>query len=198
MAGRRRGGLWHPVRGWLGRTYLRLAGWRIEGEVPGEPKYVAIAAPHTSYWDFPYTIAFGFATGQYISVLMKDSLFVGPLGILLRGLGGVSVDRSRPGGLVESVVHEFEQREELIVVFAPEGTRSRREYWKSGFYHVARGAGVPIALGFLDYGRKVVGYGPLFWPSGDGDQELLASFYADKRGRYPDQETPVRLRDLSE
>jgi 1-acyl-sn-glycerol-3-phosphate acyltransferase len=85
----------------------------------------------------------------------------------------------------------------LILVIAPEGTRKRGEYWKSGFYHVALRANVPIAASFLDYGKKTVGYGPLFWPGGDGDEELLVSFYADKRGRHPDQETPPRLRDLS-
>jgi 1-acyl-sn-glycerol-3-phosphate acyltransferase len=186
------------VRRWLGRTYLRLAGWRIEGAIPSEPKFVVVAAPHTSYWDFPYMIAFSFATRQHSSFLMKASLFVGPLGSFLRRLGGIPVDRAVAGGLVESVAREFEGRDELILVIAPEGTRARGEYWKSGFYHVARRAGVPIALSFLDYGNKTVGYGPLFWPSGDGDEELLVSFYADKRGRYPDQATPPRLRDLSE
>lgn len=198
MARPRRSGLWHPIRGWMGRTYLRLAGWRVEGEIPSELKFVAIAAPHTSYWDFPHMIAFGFATGQYISFLMKDSLFSGPLGTLLRGLGGVPVDRSRPGGLVASVAEEFHRRDELIVVIAPEGTRNRRDFWKSGFHRVAMKAGVPIAMGFLDYGRKVVGYGPLYWPTADGNEDILSAFYTGMQGRHPGQETPPRLRDLSE
>ncbi len=197
MARRERGGLWHPLRRWLGRTYLRVLGWRIEGEVPDEPRFVAIAAPHTSYWDFPHMIAFGFATGQYISFLMKKSLFVGPLGPLFRGLGGVPVDRSRAGGLVDSVVREFAERDELIVVIAPEGTRGRSEYWKSGFHQIALKAGVPIAMGFLDYGRKVVGYGPTYRPGDPGSAELLANFYSGIRGRHPEQQSPPRLREPS-
>lgn len=198
MARRNRGGLWHPVRRWLGRSYLRLAGWRIEGEVPDEPRFVAIAAPHTSYWDFPHMIAFGFATGQYISFLMKDSLFIGPFGMLFRGLGGIAVDRSRAGGLVESVAREFEKQDELIVVIAPEGTRGRGEYWKSGFHQIALRAGVPIAMGFLDYGRKVVGYGPTYRPGDPGSEDLLAKFYADIRGRHPEKQSPPRLRPPSD
>jgi 1-acyl-sn-glycerol-3-phosphate acyltransferase len=188
-----RPGVWDPVRRWLGRTWLGLFGWRVEGEIPDTPRFVAVAAPHTSYWDFPHMMAFGFATGQYISFLMKASLFVGPCGWLFRSLGGIPVDRSRAGGLVESVAREFERRSELIVVIAPEGTRARGDAWKSGFHRLALRAGVPIALGYLDYGRKIVGYGPLYWPSPEGDEALLASFYADKQGRHPGQETPPRL-----
>lgn len=189
-----RSGAWTPLRLWLGRVYLRLLGWRVEGAIPDEPKFVAIAAPHTSYWDFPHMIAFAFATGQHVCFLMKASLFIGPLGTLFRALGGIPVDRASSGGLVESVAREFAEHDALIVVIAPEGTRARGEYWKSGFYHLAKRAGVPIALGFLDYGRGVVGYGPLFWPGGDADEQRLAAFYADKRGRYPENETPPRLR----
>ncbi len=197
MAQQRRSGLWSHVRRWLGHTYLWLAGWRIEGEIPTERKFVVVAAPHTSNWDFPHMIAYSFATDQHISVLIKASFFVGPLGSLFRAFGGIPVDRTVVGGLVGSVAREFKERDELLLVIAPEGTRARGEYWKSGFYHVALEADVPIVLSYLDYGNKVVGYGPLFRPGGDGDEELLVSFYADKRGRYPDQETPPRLRDRS-
>ena len=189
---REHGGLWDPVRRLLGRAWLRAFGWQVEGSIPVEPRYVAIAAPHTSYWDFPHMMAFGFATGQRISFLMKASMFVGPLGALLRKMGGIPVDRSAAHGLVESVVRAFDEREELIVVIAPEGSRSRRDHWKSGFYRIALKAQVPIALGYLDYGHKRVGYGPMLVPSGDelGDASIFADFYADKQGRYPGQESP--------
>ncbi len=189
---KRERGIWPAIRRRLGHSYLWLIGWRIEGIIPSEPKYVAIAAPHTSYWDFPHMIAFAFATDQHVSFLMKASMFVGPFGILFRGLGGIPVDRSGAFGLVDSVVREFEKNERLIVVVAPEGSRSKRDHWKSGFYHIAMKADVPIALGFMDYGRKIVGYGPLLFPSGDeqGDASMLADFYDDKHGRHPDQETP--------
>lgn len=195
----KRNPIWHPVRRQIGRLYLWLIGWRIEGEVPSEPKYVAIAAPHTSYWDFTHMIAFGFATDQYISFLMKASMFKGPAGALFRKMGGIPVDRDGAHGMVGSVVGEFDRSERLIVVIAPEGSRSKREHWKSGFYRIAMKAQVPIALGFMDYERKVVGYGPLLIPSGDedGDASLLADFYEGMRGRNAGQESPARLRPES-
>ena len=193
----RRGGIWDGVRRALGRTYLRLFGWRVVGEMPDAPRFVAIAAPHTSYWDFPHMIAFGFATGQYIRFLMKHTLFEGPLGPLLRAMGGIPVDRRQPQGLVERVVEEMTKHDEVILVVAPEGTRFRGDYWKSGFYRLAEGARVPIGLGFLDYGRREVGYGPTLWPTGDlaSDMERVEAFYAEKRARYPDWQTPPRVRE---
>jgi 1-acyl-sn-glycerol-3-phosphate acyltransferase len=187
-----RRGVWDPIRRLLGRGYLWLMGWQTEGEIPSAPRFVVVAAPHTSYWDFPHMMAFGFASGQYISFLMKASMFKGPLGALFRKMGGIPVDRSGSFGLVDSVVRAFEANDELIVVIAPEGTRSKRKHWKSGFYHVALKAGVPIALSYMDYGRKTVGYGPMLWPSGDehADVLILAEFYAGKQGRNPGQETP--------
>jgi 1-acyl-sn-glycerol-3-phosphate acyltransferase len=174
---------------------LALTGWRVEGEIPGDAKLVIVAAPHTSYWDFSHMIGFGFAEGIYVSVLMKASLFWGPLGVLLRGMGGLPVERSRAHGLVESTVRALDKTDEFLLVIAPEGTRGLGEYWKSGFYHVARGAGVPIAMGFLDYGRRTVGVGPVFWPSGDVESDVAAlqAFYADKQGKYPQNQTPPRL-----
>ena len=191
----KRNPIWRLIRRRLGRIYLWMIGWRIEGKVPSEPKYVAIAAPHTSYWDFTHMIAFGFATDQYISFLMKASMFKGPAGALFRKMGGIPVYRSEAVGLVDSVVREFDKAERLIVVIAPEGSRSKRDHWKSGFYHIAVKANLPIALGFMDYERKVVGYGPLLIPSGDeaGDVSMMADFYDDMRGKYPDQETPAAL-----
>ena len=198
MAARQqRGGVWDAVRRALGRSYLKLTGWRIEGEMPDVPRLVAIAAPHTSYWDFPHMMAFGFATGQYIHFLMKHTMFEGPLGVLLRAMGGIPVDRRQPQGLVEAVSRAMDKHDELTLVVAPEGTRRRAEYWKSGFYRLAQGAGIPIGLGYLDYGRREVGFGPLFWPTGDiaTDMEAIEAFYADKRGKFPEQQTPPRVRE---
>ncbi len=193
----RRGGVWDTIRRFLGRIYLRLFGWCVIGEMPPAKKFVAIAAPHTSYWDFPHMIAFGFATGQYIRFLMKHSLFEGPLGPLLRKMGGIPVDRRQPQGLVEEVSRAMDKADELILVVAPEGTRQRGDYWKSGFYRLAEGSGVPIGLGFLDYGRREVGYGPLIWPRGDiaADMEEIEAFYADKRAKFPEQQTPPRVHE---
>lgn len=193
----RHGGIWNTVRRAMGRAYLALSGWRVVGEMPDAAKFVAIAAPHTSYWDFPHMMAFGFATGQHIHFLMKHTMFEGLLGGLLRALGGIPVDRSQPQGLVEAVSRAMDKTDELILVVAPEGTRQRGDYWKSGFYRLAQGAGVPIGLGFLDYGRREVGYGPTLWPTGDlaADMETIEAFYAEKRAKFPDQQTPPRVRE---
>ena len=180
----------------VGAGFLRVSGWRLEGRLPpGLAKAVVIAAPHTSNWDLPFMLAVAFALGVRPSWLGKKELFGRPFGWVMRALGGVPVDRSRRTNLVEQAVQRFAERDALMLVIPPSGTRSRAAAWKSGFYHVARGARVPIVCAFLDYERKAGGIGPVFVPSGDlgADMERLRVFYRDVRGKYPDRETPVRL-----
>jgi 1-acyl-sn-glycerol-3-phosphate acyltransferase len=177
------------------RWVLRLSGWQVVGDAPQAQRYVLIAAPHTTNWDFPLMMLFGTALGIRPAWLGKHTLFKPPFGWLARRVGGIPVDRRAPGQLVEQLAARFEQQPRLVLVMPPEGSRGRREHWKSGFYHVARGAGVPIAMGWLDYSRKQGGVGPLFTPSGDlrADMDRLRAFYADKQGLYPEQQGPVRL-----
>jgi 1-acyl-sn-glycerol-3-phosphate acyltransferase len=183
------------VRVLLGRSVLRSVGWRLEGAIPAAvTKGVVIAAPHTSNWDLFYMLAVAFALGISPRWLGKRQLFHWPLGLLMRGFGGIPVDRDRRGNLVEQAAAQLRDAESLFLVVPPSGTRSRAPYWKSGFYHIARAAGVPILCSYLDYPRKRGGIGLVFVPGTlVGDMDRLRAFYRDIRGRYPDNETPIRL-----
>ncbi|MFT3930523.1 MAG: lysophospholipid acyltransferase family protein [Spongiibacteraceae bacterium] len=163
---------------------LKLIGWRVVGALPTERKYVLIGAPHTSNWDFPLMLLAVLKIGMDVHWLGKSSLFPPVIGSIMRWLGGIAVDRSKNNNLVAQLVELYNQRDELVLIIPPEGTRSKVERWKSGFYHVAAGAGVPILLGFVDVSRKELGFGPLFYPSQDFDADLpkIQAFYADKRG----------------
>jgi 1-acyl-sn-glycerol-3-phosphate acyltransferase len=185
-----------PVLGALGAAFLWLAGWRVEGRLPTHlRRAVVIAAPHTTNWDLPYMLAVAWVLGIRPRWLGKRELFRAPFGWLMRALGGVPVDRSRRGNLVEQAARSLREAEHLFLVVPPSGTRSRAPHWKSGFYHIARTAQVPIVCSFLDYERRAGGIGPVFTPSGDmgADMDRLRVFYRDVRGKYPQLETPVRL-----
>jgi len=177
-------GLLHRVA----RGGLALSGWSIEGLPPDARRYVIIAAPHTSNWDLPFTLALGFAYRLKVTWMGKDTLFRAPFGIFFRWLGGLPIDRSRANDVVARSVQHFRASEDLVVVVPPEGTRSRVRYWKTGFYWIAHGAGVPIALGFLDYRRKVGGFGPSIIPSGDIEADMvhIRAFYANVTGKHAD------------
>lgn len=184
------------IRRSIGRAVLWSRRWRIEGDPPALPKYVFIAAPHTSNWDLLYLLAISFASGVRISWLGKESLFRWPLGLVLRPLGGIAVARDQRSGLVASLAREFAAADRLIVVVPPEGTRSRTDHWRTGFYRIACAAEVPIVCGYLDYSRRVGGFGPVIEPSGDiaVDLALFQEFYADKQGKYPDEHSDIALR----
>lgn len=167
----RRGG---PFTRWLGRAVLRLLGWRTEGAFPEVPKLVVIAAPHSSNWDFVIGISFVAALGVRVRFIGKRELFRGLLGRWLRWMGGIPVDRDNPAGIVERVAEEFGQAPAMVLGIAPEGTRRRGAAWKTGFYRIARRAGVPIVPGFFDWSRKVVGLLPPFTPTGDQEGDLRA------------------------
>jgi 1-acyl-sn-glycerol-3-phosphate acyltransferase len=174
----RRGG---PLRAAIGRTMLRVLGWRIGGGIPDLAKAVVIAAPHSSNRDFFLGVGLMFALRVQIHFIGKAELFRGPLGIVMRWLGGLPVDRKRPGGVVEQTVALFQSRDRLLLAVAPEGTRKPVDRWKSGFYRIALAAGVPIVPGYFDNGRRLVGFGEPFIATGDQarDIEALRAFYAD-------------------
>lgn len=153
---------------------MGLCGWRIEGEIPDLPKMVMIVVPHTSNWDFLTGLGVKLALRLDARFVAKHTLFRWPAGPVLRWLGGVPVDRSAAGGFVEETASAFRQAERMMIVVAPEGTRKRAEKWKSGFYRIAAEAGVPILLAAFDYPRRVVFFGPLFEPTGDYEQDLVA------------------------
>jgi len=179
---------------------LKLIGWRAEGEAPAHKKCVLVAAPHTSNWDFVLLLLFSYHFGFKMRWMGKKSLFRGPLGWLLLRLGGVSIDRKSKNNVVQQMAMAFEQSTSLCLVIPPEGTRGLASYWKSGFYHIAREASVPIVLSVLDYEQKVGCIGPAVWPSGDirADMDIIRPFYTGSSGRFKGAFGPVRLRDEDE
>ena len=173
-----------PLR-FLGRTVLRLLGWKLEGEVPDLPKFVVAVAPHTSNWDFVVGVAAMFALDFNLAFIGKHTLFRGPFGPVMRWLGGIPVDRASPHGVVGDSIAAFARMERRVLVIAPEGTRSRVAHFKSGFLHIARGAGVPVMLATLDYGARCVRLGPTFAVGEDIEAERARTeaFFAPIRGK---------------
>jgi 1-acyl-sn-glycerol-3-phosphate acyltransferase len=170
---------------WLGAAYLKLSGWRIEGDWPALKKAVLVAAPHTSNWDGINMLA---TSGYYrvqLKWMGKKSLTEGPFGWLIKALGCVPIDRSASHDVVKAMSDEFAAREHIVLAIPPEGTRSAVREWKSGFYHIAVGANVPLVLSVLDYGRKTVRLAAVFYPSGDYDADLplIRAHYANAKGK---------------
>lgn len=175
---------------WLGRAFLRLLGWRLEGTVPDEPRMVLIGAPHTSNMDGVIGLATLTALGLRAGTMIKDSAFHGPLGVVLRWFGAIPIDRRSAKGVVEQSVEAFRARDGLLLLIAPEGTRGAAPEWKRGFWHIALAAGVPILPAACDYRRRIVTFGPPLVPSGDyaADLAQLMPFYAAHgAGRHPER-----------
>jgi 1-acyl-sn-glycerol-3-phosphate acyltransferase len=174
----------NPAAEWLGRSVLKLMGWRIEGQLPKLDKFVAIGAHHTSNWDFVIFIALKFVLRLNARWFGKHSIFRWPFGGLMRAWGGIAIRRDRQLNTVEQAVQAFRENRQFILVLSPEGTRKKVERWKMGFYHIARGAGVPIVMGALDYQNRRVVIGPTFYPTGD-EQADLATMLAFFRPFVP-------------
>jgi 1-acyl-sn-glycerol-3-phosphate acyltransferase len=181
---------------------LRAGGWQFEGDVPVEKKYVLLAVPHTSNWDGLVLLLITRSIGLEMAWMIKDTWFKGPMGAALRRVGAVAIHRERSHNVVAQMIEEFHRRQRFVLVIPPEGTRGRAEHWKSGFYHIARGAGVPVVPGYVDYGRKRCGLGPPIWLSGEvgADMDRIRAFYARvaHRARRPEDAGPMRLRDESQ
>jgi 1-acyl-sn-glycerol-3-phosphate acyltransferase len=172
---------------WFARSLMGLFGWRFVGEPPDLSKYVLVAVPHTSAWDFVVMLSMDFAFRVACVWMGKQSLFRGPLGVYLRHMGGIPINRASANNVVEQAVTAFERHERMVLTISPEATRGRARRWRTGFYHIAMGAGVPIVCGFIDYGRKKAGFGPVFTPSGEmeADMAIIRDFYRDIVGRHP-------------
>ena len=180
---------------WLGRTVLKLGGWTPVGGIPEDKKAVFIAAPHTTYWDAFWALAYVAATGIEARFFAKHTAFFFPIGNILRAFGGIELDRSRPGSAVKQAIDLFEENDTFYFGLAPEGTRKKTAGWKSGFYRIAIGADVPVYLGFLDFGRRRIGIGPKVELTGDQDADLavIRDFYKDIDGRWPEKASPIKL-----
>lgn len=185
----------------MGKTFAKLLlgvnGWQVVGAFPEDlKKAVIIAAPHTSFWDFYYARLAFFIMGIPLRVTIKKEVVDHPLyGWVVKALGGIAIDRSPKEGnlkkkrsMVDAMVDLLQERDQLIMMVTPEGTRKKVKRWKSGFYRVAEQAEVPIVLGYLDYAKKHAGIGPTFHPTGDyeKDVEEIMDFYRSKTGKYPD------------
>jgi 1-acyl-sn-glycerol-3-phosphate acyltransferase len=179
----------------VARSILRAISWELNVNLPANPKFVVIGAPHTSNMDFIFMLLLMYATGLRLHWIGKHTLFRPPFGKLMRRLGGIPVDRRSKNNFVDKIIEAINQHEEFIVAIAPEGTRSKSKYWRTGFYYIALGADIPIAFGYVDYKEKVVGIGPSLYPSGDilADFNSIKAFYSNKTGKYPHLQGPLEL-----
>lgn len=175
---------------WLGRSVLRLGGWTITGDWPDLPRLVVIAAPHSSGWDAVWGLAAKLAMGVDIAFMAKAELFRGPLGWLLRRFGGIPVDRSAPGGIVDQTAAQIRETPRMWFVLAPEGTRRRVEHWKTGFWKIARRAGVPVFCAWFHYPDRTIGLGPLVELTDDATadmariREIYRPYLGKNRGAF--------------
>jgi len=174
----------------IGRVVLRLMGFRVVGRYPDVPKLVVIGAPHTSNWDGIVAIATVLSLHLDLRLMAKKELFKGLSGRILRTIHAIPVDRDAKGGVTAQMVDHFTQNERFVLGVAPEGTRKKVEQWRTGFYRIAHGAGVPILTVALDFGRKQVRLGPTLVPTGDltADVEVMRAFIATATGRNPENQ----------
>ncbi len=168
---------------------LKILGWKvIEPPVP-EPKCIILGVPHTSSWDFVISFLYYHSMGRNASIMIKKSFFWGPLGPIVRAMGGIPVDRKKGASVTLQIIEEFRKREVLHLAIAPEGTRKPTGRWKAGFHTIARAANVPVYLGYFDWGKKEVGRGEKFELSDDSAADLkkIREYYKNKgvQGRHP-------------
>lgn len=180
----------------LSHIFFAFTGWKVSGGYPANlPKSVMIAAPHTSNWDLVYARAAFFIMDVPVRFTVKKEAMRFPLGLLLKWMGAIPIDRQRKNkslgkksSVVDAMINLYKEREKLVVLITPEGTRSYVPKWKTGFYHVALGANVPILLGFLDYKKKIAGIGPAVYPTGNVEEDMnkILDFYREVTAKYPE------------
>jgi len=173
-----------------------MMGWKIIGELPQSGKYIVCGAPHTSNWDFFFFLVVEWYFGVKLGFMAKHTVFRPPVGWLLRKMGGIPVDRRSKHDFVAQVTDEFAKHDNLAIVIPAEGTRARADYWKSGFYFMAKGAGVPIILGTLDFAKKEIHFTETLTPSDSirDDMDKVRKVYEGVTGKHPERVGPIRLR----
>ncbi len=182
-----------PVKAFLGNIALWVSGWKSHfPEEYRKDKMVLIAAPHTSNWDLFYAMAVFWKLGISVKYFIKDAYTKGLHGYLFKSMGAIGVDRKRTGNLVHHAAALLEKNREMVIMVPAEGTRKRVDKWKTGFYHIALKAKVPVGLGYLDYGKKEAGVGKLVYLTGDFEQDMaeIEAFYRDITAKYPEQYNP--------
>ncbi len=180
---------------WIGRLWMRAFGWTVEGSLPASGSFVVIAAPHTSNWDLPHTLAATYIFRLKLYWLGKDSLFKWPFGGFMRWLGGIPIKRDSKSGFVKQAAALLHQERAIALMVPPSGTRGRAKYWKTGFYWIANEAQVPIVCGSVDYKRRVAWLGEAFVPTGDPatDMDHIRNAYKDVTAKFPENTTRIRL-----
>jgi len=182
---------------WSCESLLKISGWTLDRTNPPVTNCVVIAAPHTSNWDFILMLLFAGAFGLKVSWMGKSNLFIKPFGYFLRLIGGISINRRKKNQIVDHMISLFRQRENFLLVVPVEGTRARVNFWKSGFYHIAKGANVPILPTFLDYSNKRGGFGVPIITTNNllSDMQKIRDFYAPFKGKFPLNSGPVKLQE---
>ena len=177
-----------PLLRYLSIVGLKLIGWKARGEELEHQRFVLIGAPHTSNWDFPLMLMVVLRLRLRVYWMGKHTLFPLPFGWLMKWLGGIPVNRSASHNVVNETVRQYRENDELVILIPPEGTRSKVDHWKTGFYHIANNAGVPILLGYVDAENKEAGFADLFTPTGDLEKDMaeIRAFYANKKGLNAD------------
>nr|WP_240734105.1 1-acyl-sn-glycerol-3-phosphate acyltransferase [Dyella soli] len=171
---------------WLARTLLRLSGWRLLGELPNLPKLILIGAPHSSYWDGYYGLLMKIGLGVDINIMVKREVMDGPLGIILRPIGLIPINRSAALNVVDQMVQRFAEKDRMWLGITPEGTRKKVVHWKSGFLRIAEKANVPILTIFIDYPSKTFTFGPVVHATDDhdGDMAKIREMFTPYRGKH--------------
>ncbi|WP_266159166.1 1-acyl-sn-glycerol-3-phosphate acyltransferase [Dyella silvatica] len=171
---------------WLARGALRLSGWRLIGHFPDVPKLILIGAPHSSYWDGVWGLLMKIGLGVNISIMIKREVLDGPLGIILRPIGMIPINRSAALNVVDQMVERFNEHEQMWLGITPEGTRKKVTHWKSGFLRIAHSANVPIQPLFIDYPSKTFTLGPLVHASADHDADMVTirAMFSPYRGKH--------------
>ncbi|MGD8621967.1 MAG: lysophospholipid acyltransferase family protein [Anaerolineales bacterium] len=182
---------------WVARILIAITGWQISGTIPEGKKFIFVGAPHTSNWDFMFMLLTSWIFRLKVSFMGKDALFRGPLGWVMRSLGGIPIDRSSHSGVVDQMVTRFNNADRLVVVVTPGGTRGYSDHWKSGFYWIAYKAHIPLICASIHYAKKRVHAGLSFVPTGNlrADMDRIRAFYEQGEGLYPHQAAEIRLKD---
>ena len=173
----------------LSRFVLKLFGWRVIKNDVKEKSYVIVAVPHTSNWDFVIARLGVSSVGIPQKVLMKKEMFLFPFGYLFKALGAMPIDRKGSIKMVDYIIQLFKEKDNFIFSISPEGTRGYVEKWKTGFYHIAIKANVPLVFGRLDYGKKVLEFSKAFYPTGDFSKDFIEiiNYFKEAKGRFPEK-----------
>ncbi|MFC5742445.1 1-acyl-sn-glycerol-3-phosphate acyltransferase [Dyella tabacisoli] len=171
---------------WLARCALRLSGWRLIGDFPDVPKLILIGAPHSSYWDGVWGLLMKIGLGVNISVMIKREVLDGPLGVILRPLGMIPINRGAALNVVDQMVERFNSHDRMWLGITPEGTRKKVTHWKSGFLRIAHAGSIPILPLFIDYPSKSFTLGPLVHASADHDADMVTirAMFEPYRGKH--------------